>query len=90
MAVLGASHTHAPRTSTTARGSALALLTAVLRRLAASPLDSPVLQAIGGPVGGGGDGGGPTRPTVRMRAGWRTVTTADGTRRLEAHWRPDH
>ncbi|MEU9130788.1 hypothetical protein AB0D08_22290 [Kitasatospora sp. NPDC048540] len=87
MAVLGASHTHAPRASTRARSSALALLTAVLRRLADGPLDSPVLLAIGGPAGGGSDGR--ARPTVRMRASWRTVTAADGTHRLEAHWRPD-
>ncbi|WP_371494909.1 hypothetical protein OG871_06530 [Kitasatospora sp. NBC_00374] len=90
MAVLGASRTHAPRTSPRAFGSALALLTAVLRRLADSPLDSSVLQAIGGPAGSAGGGEGVSRRTVRVRADWRTVTTADGTPRLEARWAPDN
>ncbi|MEV4613222.1 hypothetical protein AB0K43_11560 [Kitasatospora sp. NPDC049258] len=89
MAVLGAFHTHAPRASARAHGSALARLTAVLRRLADSPLDSPVLLAIGGPAAGAGDAEGPRRRTVRMRADWRTVTGPDGTRRLEARWDAD-
>ncbi|MFF7988817.1 hypothetical protein ACFZDG_03355 [Kitasatospora xanthocidica] len=52
-------------------------LARVLDRLAASPLDSSVLGALGAP-----------RP-ARPRAHWHPVTRPDGTTALEASWEPD-
>ncbi|MFJ9455856.1 hypothetical protein ACIRST_12325 [Kitasatospora sp. NPDC101447] len=70
------------RAGLTALG-ALAALTAVRRRLAASPLDSTVLHAVGAPS---------TAPTSGrtggLRARWQTTTAPDGTTRLEATWHP--
>lgn len=63
--------------------AALGALTAVVRRLAASPLDSTVLHAVGAPSAapaGGRTGG--------LRARWRTTAAPDGTTRLEATWHP--
>ncbi|WP_327064775.1 hypothetical protein [Kitasatospora sp. NBC_01302] len=63
------------------RGHALrAAFSSVLDRLAASPLDSSVLQAVGAPR---------RTPVERtaLRAHWRAVTREDGTTRLEATWR---
>ncbi|WP_405008132.1 hypothetical protein OHV13_32235 [Kitasatospora purpeofusca] len=66
-------------------GSALA---AIVRRLADSPLDSTVLQAVGGASASG-------RVDAARRGGglsatWRPVVAPDGTRRLEARWESDH
>ncbi|MDH6126530.1 hypothetical protein [Kitasatospora sp. GP82] len=87
MTVLGAFHTPAHIPTTRTRGSAHAVLVAIVRRLVDSPLDHTVMRTLGGP--GAGQGRRPAHPTVRMHAGWRTVTTQDGTRRLGAHWDPD-
>ncbi|MEV7931067.1 MULTISPECIES: hypothetical protein [unclassified Kitasatospora] len=91
MAVLGAFHRRQPLpaswpASAPARGSVAATLSAIVRRLADSPLDNSVLQAVGAPTASRGAGA--ARRTVRMRASWRAVTTPDGTRRLEARWGP--
>ncbi|MFI2606511.1 hypothetical protein [Kitasatospora sp. NPDC018619] len=76
-----------PARPSTDRGRLRSALAAVGRRLAASPLDHPVLRAApapaAGPAGGGGAGGG------RLRARWRAVTAPDGTTRLEAAWHPE-
>ncbi|WP_159394370.1 hypothetical protein [Streptomyces sp. NRRL S-495] len=68
--------------------SAGSTLAAIVRRLADSPLDSTVLQAVGGASASGSAGaarrgGGPS-------ATWRPVVAPDGTRRLEARWDSDH
>ncbi|MGF1424919.1 hypothetical protein [Kitasatospora sp. LaBMicrA B282] len=67
-------------------GSLRAPLARVAARLAASPLDSPVLHAIAAPI--------PAEPTPadapsRLHARWRPVTAADGRTRLVADWCPD-
>ncbi|MEV7602524.1 hypothetical protein AB0O91_34645 [Kitasatospora sp. NPDC089797] len=72
-----------PTLPSTDRGRLRAALAAVGRRLAASPLDSPVLRAATGSAATV-PGGHP----LPMRASWRTVTAADGTTRLEASWHP--
>ncbi|MFI9330240.1 hypothetical protein ACIGZJ_22175 [Kitasatospora sp. NPDC052868] len=72
---------------TRARESAGAALAAVLRRLADSPLDSSVLQAVGGASGSGAAGG--ARRSSGMSATWRSVTGPDGVGRLETHWEAD-
>ncbi|WP_406194896.1 hypothetical protein OH807_06230 [Kitasatospora sp. NBC_01560] len=76
MATLAAFHAPA------APGRLRTTVSGILRRLAASPLDSPVLDAIAAQA--------PAGPPVRMRAHWKAVTTTDGTTRLEATWHPDH
>ncbi|HJD81861.1 hypothetical protein [Kitasatospora aureofaciens] len=70
-----------PTLPSTDRGRLRAALAAVGRRLAASPLDNSVLQAVAAPTAPNG------RPT-RLRARWHTVTAPDGTARLEASWHP--
>lgn len=61
---------------------ALAALPAVGPRLAASPLDSTVLHAVGASTA-------PTSGrTGGLRARWRTTTAPDGATRLEATWHP--
>ncbi|MDH6137578.1 hypothetical protein P3T37_007011 [Kitasatospora sp. MAA4] len=63
-------------------------LAGVFRRLALSPLDSPVLHALHGPLA---DRSPVTaRRASGVRATWRTVTGPDGRPRLEASWAPDH
>ncbi|MFE5588138.1 hypothetical protein [Kitasatospora sp. NPDC056531] len=74
-----------PALPSTDRGRLRAALAAVGRRLAQSPLDSPVLQAVAAPVAAESTG----RP-VRPRAVWHAVTAPDGTTRLEASWHPGH
>ncbi|GAA1972939.1 hypothetical protein [Kitasatospora viridis] len=87
MTVLGAFHRRPLLPALPARGPACAALSAVLRRLADSPLDSAVLQALGSPTAS--RGADPVRRTVRMRASWQTVTATDGTSQLEARWVPE-
>ncbi|MFJ3218006.1 hypothetical protein ACIPLC_19035 [Kitasatospora sp. NPDC086801] len=90
MTVLGAFHRRPPlpvaALAAPARGSVAATLSAIVRRLADSPLDSSVLQAVGAPTASGGTGA--AHRAVRMRASWRTATAPDGSRHLEAHWDP--
>ncbi|MFF2149498.1 hypothetical protein [Kitasatospora sp. NPDC058190] len=72
-----------PALPSTEPGRLRAALAAVGRRLAASPLDNPVLQAVATSAA--------TVPSGRplpMRSSWRTVTAPDGTARLEASWHP--
>ncbi|MDH6108543.1 hypothetical protein P3T36_007713 [Kitasatospora sp. MAP12-15] len=86
MTVLGAFHRRPPLAAAAVLEPVRSALSAVVQRLADSPLDSTVLQALGGTAASR-----TVRPagrTVRMRASWRTVTAADGTRHLEAHWDP--
>ncbi|WP_380282194.1 hypothetical protein [Kitasatospora purpeofusca] len=66
-------------------GSALA---AIVRRLAASPLDSSVLQAVGGATASGAVAA--ARRGGGLSATWRPVVGPDGTRRLEARWDAEH
>ncbi|MER6378871.1 hypothetical protein [Streptomyces sp. NPDC001250] len=65
-------------------GALLAFFTHVIRRLADSPLDHPVLHAAAPHTPA------PLRAAAlapgRPHAHWRTVTGPDGHRRLEAHW----
>ncbi|MFI9274516.1 hypothetical protein ACIGXM_27970 [Kitasatospora sp. NPDC052896] len=60
------------------------MLARVIERLADSPLDSPVIQAIAAQAPT------PSGATVRRagapRAHWRTVPGPDGSPRLEAAW----
>lgn len=70
------------------RGSAGATPAAILRRLADSPLDSSVLQAIGGAPASGALGA--ARRGSGMTASWQPVTGPDGVQRLEARWESDH
>ncbi|MFB8204160.1 hypothetical protein [Kitasatospora purpeofusca] len=84
MTVLSVFQRRPLHSGTRAWESAGSTLAAVLRRLAASPLDSTVLQAVGvasgsGPAGAARRGGG-------LSATWRPVVAPDGTRRLEARW----
>ncbi|MFJ6618725.1 hypothetical protein ACIQOW_14255 [Kitasatospora sp. NPDC091335] len=58
----------------------------VLDRLAASPLDNPVLGAIGTPR----PAGRPSRVPAGLRAHWHPVTREDGRTALEAEWQPEH
>ncbi|WP_051742716.1 hypothetical protein [Kitasatospora sp. MBT66] len=88
MTVLSVFQRRPLHSGTRARESAGATLAAVVRRLADSPLDSSVLQAVGGasasgPAGAARRGGG-------LSATWRTVAAPDGTRRLEARWESEH
>ncbi|WP_316524419.1 hypothetical protein [Kitasatospora brasiliensis] len=79
--------TFRPTRPLTDRGRLRSSLAAVGRRLAASPLDSPVLRAVPAPAAGPGDN--PAVGAARgLRARWRTVTAPDGTTRLEAGWHP--
>ncbi|MBD0672268.1 hypothetical protein [Streptomyces sp. CBMA156] len=87
-----------PTRPSTDRGrprSAFSTLFAVGRRLAASPLETPVLQALPALAADPADGGaGPAGTdtgtgTGGLRARWRAVTAPDGTTRLEARWHPD-
>ncbi|MEU1289696.1 hypothetical protein [Kitasatospora sp. NPDC005856] len=80
MSVLATFHTAPPLTGRRHTGLRTALI-AVADRLAASPLDSPVLNAV--------DAQAPAGPPVRLRARWQAVTAADGATRLEATWHPD-
>ncbi|MFB7666936.1 hypothetical protein ACFC1R_23805 [Kitasatospora sp. NPDC056138] len=75
---------HVPPPLARPRTGLRAALAGVVRRLAASPLDHPVLYAVAAQASAG--------PPVRMRSRWHTVTTPDGSRRLEASWHPatDH
>ncbi|MBV6695806.1 hypothetical protein [Kitasatospora aureofaciens] len=57
-------------------------LSGLLDRIAASPLDSSVLQAV--------DAQAPAGPPVRMRARWEAVTAADGSSRLRASWHAEN
>lgn len=84
MSAFAAFHSSAPLPA--AHGSARGFLATVLRRLAASPLDSAVLRALDAPS-----------PVVvaspkspHLHAHWRNVSGPDGTSRLEAGWHPDH
>ncbi|MER8105967.1 hypothetical protein [Kitasatospora sp. NPDC094016] len=90
MAVLGAFHRRHPLPAAAlaapARGPVAATLSAIVRRLADSPLDNSVLQAVGAPTASSGTGA--ARRTARMRASRRAVTAPDGARRLEARWGP--
>ncbi|MCX5208165.1 hypothetical protein OG689_02375 [Kitasatospora sp. NBC_00240] len=88
MTVPGTFHLRTPVRSTRAHGPSRVFLTALLRRLADSPLDNTVLQALGGPSPAGGDS--PRRPPVPLQASWRPVVSADGRRRLEARWDSEH
>ncbi|MFB8240452.1 hypothetical protein ACFC58_28310 [Kitasatospora purpeofusca] len=88
MTVLSVFQRRPLHSGTRARESAGASLAAIVRRLADSPLDSTVLQAVGGAsasgaVGAAHRGGG-------LSATWRPVVAPDGTRRLEARWQSDH
>ncbi|MEU6972662.1 hypothetical protein AB0A71_34080 [Kitasatospora aureofaciens] len=76
-----------PALPSTDRGRLRAALAAVGRRLAASPLDNSVLQAVAAPTAPTASNGPTGRPT-RLRASWHTVTAPDGAARLEASWRP--
>ncbi|MCX4688567.1 hypothetical protein OG401_30445 [Kitasatospora purpeofusca] len=87
MAVLSGFQRRPFHVGTRARESVGVALAAVLRRLADSPLDSSVLQAVGG-ASGSGEGGG-VRRSRGMSADWRTVTGPDGVGRLEARWEAD-
>ncbi|MBO1416073.1 hypothetical protein [Streptomyces sp. FH025] len=78
-----------PVLPSTDRGRLRAALAAVGRRLAASPLENSVLQAVATPVGAP-VGAAPSGHQVRMRARWHTVTDQSGTTRLEATWHPGH
>lgn len=88
MTVPGTFHIRTPVRSTRAQGPARVFLTALLRRLADSPLHNTVLQALRAPSPAGGDS--PRRPPVPLRAGRRPVVRADGRRRLEARWDSEH
>ncbi|MFI9359493.1 hypothetical protein ACIG5E_00285 [Kitasatospora sp. NPDC053057] len=77
-----------PTLPSTDRGRLRAALAAVGRRLAASPLDSPVLRAAAPAAPLPGDRPLPLRAS--WRASWRTVTAPDGTPRLEASWHAGH
>lgn len=79
MSVNAAFHSAAPAAGRRGRGLRAALRTAV-ERLAASPLDSTVLQAMGKEPA--------SARRAAPRAQWRPVTTADGTTRPEAARRP--
>ncbi|MGW2251011.1 hypothetical protein ACWCXH_12515 [Kitasatospora sp. NPDC001660] len=79
MSVIAAFHSVAPAAGRRGRGLR-AVLSAAIDRLAASPLDSTVLRAMGKEPASARRAG--------MRAHWRSVTTADGGTRLEATWRP--
>ncbi|MFJ7277232.1 hypothetical protein [Kitasatospora sp. NPDC098663] len=85
MSIVAAFH---PSLPSAGRGRLRAALAAVGRRLAESPLDSPVLHAVTAqapaPAAASAE-----RP-VRLRASWRTVAAPDGTARLEASWHPWH
>ncbi|MFG2905844.1 hypothetical protein ACGF13_12365 [Kitasatospora sp. NPDC048286] len=80
-----------PTRPSTDRGRLRSTLSAVGRRLAASPLDNVVLRAVptlaAGPAARGNGPAGGSRSGLRAR--WRTVTAPDGTTRLEAVWHPD-
>ncbi|MEV7189725.1 hypothetical protein [Kitasatospora sp. NPDC093102] len=82
MSIVAAFH---PTVLSAGRGRLRAALAAMGRRLAESPLDSPVLRAVAAqsPATPG------PRP-VRPRARWRVATAPDGTTRLEATWHPVH
>ncbi|MFC9741934.1 hypothetical protein ACFVKC_28955 [Streptomyces noursei] len=60
------------------------LLSAVLRRIADSPLDSTVVRTLPRPASATGATG-RERPTG-LHAHWHTVTGPDGRPRLEATW----
>ncbi|MFF4820851.1 hypothetical protein ACFY2K_40455 [Kitasatospora sp. NPDC001309] len=80
MSVVAAFHSVVP--DVRRRGQGLrAAFAQVLERLAASPLDSPVLGAMGAPRS-------TDRPATGLHAHWHTVTRADGSTALEADWRP--
>ncbi|MCE4948387.1 hypothetical protein LVX13_35580 [Streptomyces albulus] len=89
MSVFTAVHIHRPtfhlsiRSRNTAR-TLLGLLVTAARRIADSPLDSPVLHTLPGPdsAAGAATESQPARP----HAHWHTVTDPTGRRRLEADW----
>ncbi|MEV7023439.1 hypothetical protein [Kitasatospora sp. NPDC093558] len=64
------------------RAALAGALAGVLGRIAAGPLDSSVLQAIGSQP--------PAGPPVRLRARWEAVTAADGSTRLCARWHAEN
>lgn len=68
--------------------SARVVLAAVVRRLVDSPLDSSVLQAMGGATASGSVG--TAARGKGLSATWRPVTGPDGVHRLEARWESDH
>ncbi|MFE2411702.1 hypothetical protein ACFXDE_25455 [Kitasatospora sp. NPDC059408] len=78
MSVIAAFHSAVPAAGRRGRGLRAALSAAV-ERLAASPLDSTVLQAMGKESA--------SARRAALRAQWHPVTTAEGTTRLEATWR---
>ncbi|MEV7603607.1 hypothetical protein AB0O91_40180 [Kitasatospora sp. NPDC089797] len=79
MSVIAAFHSVVP--DVRRRGPGLrAVFSQVLDRLAASPLDSSVLGAMGAPRS--------TERPAGLHAEWHTVTRADGSTALEADWRP--
>lgn len=79
MSVVAAFHSVVP--DVRRRGHGLrAAFSQVLERLAASPLDSPVLGAMGAPRS--------TERPAGLHAHWHTVTREDGRTVLEADWRP--
>ncbi|MEV7770915.1 hypothetical protein [Kitasatospora sp. NPDC086791] len=96
MTIVAAFRPDRPSTDRGRPRAVLAALTAVGRRLAASPLDNTVLQATaapaiaptGAPTRGPAGGHAGSRRTSGMRARWRTATAPDGTTRLEATWHP--
>ncbi|MFF2119965.1 hypothetical protein ACFVXH_21810 [Kitasatospora sp. NPDC058184] len=80
MSVLAAFHSDVPDARRQGHGLRGACAR-VLDRLAASPLDSTVLGALGAP-----------RPAARpagLRARWHPVPRPDGTTALESTWHPD-
>ncbi|MGC0417261.1 hypothetical protein [Embleya sp. AB8] len=84
MSVLTARH---PYPTTRERGAMRRRLAHILRRLADSPLDSPVLRALPGATSA-------HTPSARAHADrphahWHTVTDATGRRRLEATWQAE-
>ncbi|MFJ9691616.1 hypothetical protein [Kitasatospora sp. NPDC101183] len=75
---------HSTALPSTDRRPLRAALAALGRRLAESPLDSPVLKTVPAPAAP------PVGRPAPLRARWRPVTGADGRTRLEASWHAAH
>ncbi|MFJ8473484.1 hypothetical protein [Kitasatospora sp. NPDC094011] len=79
MSVVAAFHSVVPDVRRPGHGLRAAF-SQVLERLAASPLDSSVLGAMGAPRS--------TDRPAGLHAHWHTVTREDGSTALEADWHP--
>ncbi|MEE1786202.1 hypothetical protein PUR71_25360 [Streptomyces sp. SP17BM10] len=79
MSVIAAFHSAVPAAGRRGRGLRAAFRAAV-ERLAASPLDSTVLQAMGKEPA--------SARRAALRAQWHPAATVDGPTRLDATWRP--